>query len=482
MKKTLLTIVGLFLLTASFSQNFIKSTIDGSTSVEPYVIASGYLNDDLFLDIAIGTDTGSAVQWYKNDGDGTFTSMGTLIAIAPADLSYVEGITIADIDDDGHDDILATSYVNDNLVWFENNGDETFQNAVEISDAINGAGTVKVANIDNDANGYLDVIVTAYEGNSVMYMLGNGDGSFGIIRYIAPVTSGSGPGDVDFADFDNDGDLDAVIAFTENGNIAVYENRLIPDGLDGSGNVPFVEYDNLVDSGNGFLWTVSFADINDDNNLDIIKSDNFPSGVPNIAWYSFDDSDGTGNPVPTTTWTENNITTSISRTAMVSVADFNDDSFNDLLVTNGRATDNDVIWFTSNNSGGLGTEIIIDDTSSSVFDLQIQDFDNDNDLDIAGISYLQDDVFVFFNDLYSLSIDENSLNTISVYPNPTNNILNFKGSFTETLNAVVFDVLGKKVLTKTINSNTALNVSELSSGIYTIRINNTNNSIKFIKQ
>lgn len=481
MKKTLLAFLGLFLTTSLiFSQNFVKTPINGSNSAEPYVIASGHLTNDLFLDIAIGTDTGSTVEWYKNDGDGTFTNMGNLTAIAPADLSFVEGLEIADIDDDGDDDILATSYVNDNLVWFENNGDETFEDAVEISDAINGAGTVKVKDIDNDTN--LDVIVTAFEGNSVIYMLGNGDGTFGAIRYIVPVTAGSGPGDVDFADFDNDGDLDAVIAFTGNGDVAVYENRFIPDGLDGSGNIPFVAYTNLVDSGNGFLWTVSFADINDDNRLDIIKSDNFPSGVPNIAWYSFNDDDGMDNPVSNTTWSYNPVATSIARTAMVASADFNNDSFNDLLVTNGRATDDDVIWFTSNSSGGLGNEIFIDDTSSSLFDLRIADFDNDNDLDIVGISYLQDDVFIFLNDLDPLSVEENYISNINIYPNPTNDILNFKLPNSESIAVTVYDILGKNLLSGTVSTNNPLDVSELASGIYTIKIKDSNESIKFIKQ
>lgn len=486
MKRKLLICAAFSMLsTCTFSQNFTKSTIDGSTPAEPYTIASGYLNNDAYLDIAIGTDTGSVVEWYKNDGDvdmdgvgdGTFTAMGALVASGSNALSYVEGITIADINGDGDEDILATSYVNNNLVWFENNGNETFQDAVEISDGIIGAGTVLVANIDNDANGYLDVIVTAYAGNSVVYMLGNGDGTFGTLRYIVPVTAGSGPGSADIADFDGDGDLDVVVAFTDNGDIKVYDNKLIPDGIDGSGNVPFVAYDNTVDTGNGYLWVVSFADLNNDGSLEIVKSDNNPSGgAANVAWYT-KDSSGTA-----TTFTENNITTTITRTAMASVADFNNDNYNDLLVTNGRATNVDYIWFTNNTSGGFGSEIVIDDTSSTGFDLELQDFDNDGDMDIVGVSYLQDDVVYFENDFISLSIDENTINNLTMFPNPTKNILNFKGHILGPLHVTVYDMLGKQLLVKEINDNNILDVSELASGIYTIRVNDSSESLKFIKQ
>ena len=216
--------------------------------------------------------------------------------------------------------------------------------------------------------------------------------------------------------------------------------------------------------------------------MDVLKSDNFPSGVPNIAWYSFDDSDAMGNPLSTTTWTENTVSTSIARTAMVSSADLNDDNYNDLLVSNGRATDNDLIWFTSDSSGGLGSEIMIDDTSSSLFDLRIADFDNDNDLDIVGISYLQDDVFIFINDLYTLNRESFEIGLVNIFPNPTNQFLNFELSNTESKTVTVYDVLGKKLLSETVSNLKPLDVSGLASGIYTLKFNNYSESIKFIKE
>ena len=477
MKQKLLILTGFILIswTVNSQISFVKSTIDADTSDEPYTIASGFLDDDAYLDLAVGSDVSGNVTWYKNNGDGTFATGIILTAIAPNALSYVEGLTIADINGDGDNDIIAASYVGGNLVWFENNGDETFEPAVTISSSIAGAGTVIAANIDNDINGYLDLVVTAYDGNSVVYFLGNGDGTFGTLRYVVPVTPGSNPGTMDIADFDGDGDLDVVVGFTGNGDIKLYDNRFIPDGLDVSGNVPYVAYTNAVDTGNGFLFSVLFADINDDSNLEIVKSDNSPGANPNIAWYSNDTSD-TG-----TTFTETTLATTIGRTASIGVADFNNDTYNDLVVANGRTTDNDFIWFQSNATGGFGSEMLIDDSSSTAFDLEIQDFDNDGDLDIASISYLLDDVFIFKNDLFTLSTTEFKTNSISIYPNPTSNTLHIKTTNQYPFDIIVYNVLGKEVI-KTTVLNSTLDVSSLSKGIYLLKLENTDTAFKFVKQ
>ncbi|MFC4722004.1 T9SS type A sorting domain-containing protein [Geojedonia litorea] len=497
MKQTLLSILlGIIISPSLFSQiTFSKFSIS-SNSVEPYTIASGHLTKDQFLDIAIGTDAGSTVEWYKNKGDGTFEAGITLTALAPDDLSKVQGIAIADINGDGYNDILASSYANDKLVWFENNEDETFQNAVTISSDLKSAGAIIVTNLDNDVNGYLDVIISVYgDGDvtdSVVYMLGNGDGTFGVKRFISPETDGTGPGPINIMDFDNDGDIDVLVALIDSGEIKVYDNRLIPDGIDGSGNIPFVAYTNAVDTGNGFLFnSINFADINDDGRVDIIKSDYLrQDGISGIAWYSYDNSDPSNEPFPltTTTWTEHHVSTSLLRTGTASVAKFYDDlnsvlddPKNDLIVTNGRQTDNDLVWFQSDNAGGLGSETLINDDQPSIFDIEIQDFDNDGDLDFVTVSYLSDQVSLFINDLITLSDEGVSDKNILIYPNPTKTELNFKG-FSENVDVTVYDILGKNVMNESLKINASLDVSKLHNGIYILKLKGFDSTYKFVKE
>ncbi len=68
-----------------------------------------------------------------------------------------------------------------------------------------------------------------------------------------------------------------------------------------------------------------------------------------------------------------------------------------------------------------------------------------------------------------------------MYPNPTNDILNFKGISKSFTDAVV-DVMGKNIINKTLQTNESLDVSTLLPGIYLIKFENYNEIFKFIKK
>ena len=76
--------------------------------------------------------------------------------------------------------------------------------------------------------------------------------------------------------------------------------------------------------------------------------------------------------------------------------------------------------------------------------------------------------------------DFNSISFI-VYPNPTSDILNIETTL-ELKSIEIYNIQGQKVMTSNQNQ---INVSDLASGIYMIRIQDTNNAIatkKFVKQ
>ena len=84
----------------------------------------------------------------------------------------------------------------------------------------------------------------------------------------------------------------------------------------------------------------------------------------------------------------------------------------------------------------------------------------------------------------ALATDNFQFAGFEAYPNPTNDILNLKNS-QNIDNVIVFDLLGKIVLTQKINAtDSQIDISTLSSGMYLIKVKAGENSktIKIIKQ
>lgn len=83
------------------------------------------------------------------------------------------------------------------------------------------------------------------------------------------------------------------------------------------------------------------------------------------------------------------------------------------------------------------------------------------------------------------SVDDIKMQTISIYPNPTNGILNFDFSTQKIQNINISDVAGKKVFEKNNpNQKEVIDLSSFENGTYiiTLQIENENKSFKIIKQ
>ena len=81
----------------------------------------------------------------------------------------------------------------------------------------------------------------------------------------------------------------------------------------------------------------------------------------------------------------------------------------------------------------------------------------------------------------ALSVDDFSLNTVSIYPNPTISVLNIKMD-SNLKSATIYSVLGIKIL-ETSSKN--ITTSNLNKGIYLIKIETENGNIstkRFMKE
>lgn len=440
-----------------------KVSINATTGDAPYTIASGLIDGDALPDIIIGTYLGNTMEIYKNNGDGTFT----IQPLITNSLDGIGGLKLVDINADGFLDILAVAYNNDRLVWFPNDGSGNFTVENIISSTILGASGLALGDINNDT--FMDIAVTAYDGNEVVWFSGNGTGTFTLEAAKIDDTL-SAPGVVNMQDIDGDGDLDALVATAIYAGdvIEIFRNDLIPGGT-----VAFTKDATSVTTGKTGIFNAAFMDLDGDVNLDILATEVSYGGGPTGNLYWFEDN-GAG-------FTETVFTTSINNPSVAQFRDLDNDGLNDIILSSGTSgAGNDLVWFKNNGAGSFDSEVVIDATQSQTFVYNVLDFDADGDLDIASCAFNQDDLNYFENQKIDLSVPNSNLQVISIYPNPTKDILNFNG-YTESINVVVFDVLGKQVLEQTITTGESINVSQLVNGVYTININKVFAS-KFIKE
>jgi hypothetical protein len=72
----------------------------------------------------------------------------------------------------------------------------------------------------------------------------------------------------------------------------------------------------------------------------------------------------------------------------------------------------------------------------------------------------------------ALSTEYNSINKVSIYPNPTNNILYLKGMSSEIKNIELIDVLGHKQTISFNKNSQSINLQSLKKGVYFLKVNN----------
>jgi hypothetical protein len=162
---------------------------------------------------------GAPDHLFHNNGDGTFTDVSRKAGVEDDAGYYGLGALIVDVNGDGLPDLVVANDSTPNYLYI-NKGDGTFGNQSYASGlAVNGEGR-EVANMglaagDYENNGHLDLVSTTFSDDYDVVFRNNGRGEFEDVSYrtlIAPPTLpfvGFGDG---FLDYDNDGWKDLFIA------------------------------------------------------------------------------------------------------------------------------------------------------------------------------------------------------------------------------------------------------------------------------
>ena len=327
-------------VTANFSA---KRLAFGTGDLTPLGIASGDLNGDGKLDVAVATTTGSNIHVLLGNGDGTLqTQVAYPASSNPAD------VVIADFDGDGKADVASANIFGANVSIFIGNGDGTLKTRVNYPVG-SQPGNLSVSDVNND--GKIDLAVLGSP-NTLSILLGNGDGTFqpALNRTVATAVSSVLPGDLN-----GDGKPDLVLLGFP-GNVLVLVGR-----GDGTFDDP-VSYPAANE-----VVKATLADLNFDGKLDVAVT----SRLPNVLTILPGRGDGTF---------QTGITTSLLTTPGDLIShDFDRNGKLDLVV----AGDGGGLMFLSGNGDGTFSPADFYQAGLSSGSLVAGDFNNDSKLDFA---------------------------------------------------------------------------------------------------
>jgi len=152
------------------------------------------------MDIGILKTGDNAVTLYMNDGNNTFTNLNIISINTP---KYLHG---GDFDSNNTDDILVSSYGNNQIVWYKIGSFGFVQGGTVVS---NFSGAFGCEGGDIDLDGDDDVIATAFLANEVAWFE-NTDGTGGNFTKHTIDTNLPGASYIHWLDIDSDGDKDIV--------------------------------------------------------------------------------------------------------------------------------------------------------------------------------------------------------------------------------------------------------------------------------
>ncbi len=341
------------------SGNFTLSASNPFTAVDHSSVAFSDIDGDNDQDVLI---TGSSIfggvsNLYKNDGNGNFTFVATPFT----GVSYAS-IAFADIDGDNDQDVLITGISNLQKVskLYKNNGSGNFTPLAGNSFTAVDHSSISFSDVDGDND--QDVLITGSGYSGYVSNLYRNDGS-GNFTLDGATFTGVQDGSVAFIDIDGDNDQDMLITGHDgvNASSKLYINN-------GSGTLTLVS--SIFTGVN--LSFIAFADIDGDNDQDVLITGNADSGYVSQLYKN----DGSGN------FTLIDAPFIGVSSSSVAFADIDGDNDQDVLITGHSDLANVSKLYTNDGSGNF---TLVGDTPFTGVgggSIAFSDVDGDNDLDV----------------------------------------------------------------------------------------------------
>lgn len=359
-----------------YSGSIAFADVDGDN--DPDVIITGQNNA-----------SSSVSKLYINDGAGNYAE------VSGTHFENVAGsaVAFADVDTDSDSDLIITGRNNLGVritKFYANDGTGNY--AEEAGTPFEGAENPSTAFADVDGDNDLDVLISGVSYGYLHFAkLYKNDGLGNFSEVQGTPFKGAQLGSTSFADIDGDNDQDLLItgrSYTSGSPLIGIARLYKNDGQGNFSEVLDAPFEGVEQS------TVAFADIDGDNDQDLLFTGQTNSGAEIAKLYK---NDGLGNfsLVPGSPFE------GVSFSA-IAFADFDGDNDQDVIVSGQTTSGTAIAKLYKNNGTGQFLNIPNQPFTGNIENMTIADVDGDNDLDVLtlglGSSFTDRFVKLYLND------------------------------------------------------------------------------------
>ena len=257
----------------NFSFHSFLTNPNSQNIYNEYIIVPVFADIDSDGDLDLYLGGVGQILFCENDGNNNFAYNGNLNSDGIPLSSFITIFDFGDIDNDGDLDMvmLEPDEYSTLLLYTNNDGEFSYTDTLRTDDGVAISGYILIPDfVDLDDDGDMDLFVGSASGN-ILKFLNDGTGNLtydGFFQADGSNITLSYWMSPEFADVDDDGDLDLYLSDNESSSILFYENNggvfNAPDTVQANGSNIYSYYSFLA-----------FADLDDDSDLDLYVGNNY---------------------------------------------------------------------------------------------------------------------------------------------------------------------------------------------------------------